>query len=640
MPITILPQSQNHVSKSAPAQVTTPLPPDSFLSTQFFMKNTFELSTIKDSDKDSENHPDLPNWTFCRIKKTDYAKKNLPSNKTQITNTISISNANSLTSNENDITGMLRFFGDLCCVFFRGMIFRCAVFRCVILFLLFCFPAIFTGIIETEIDSDIARKIGVCSFAKLTEATAAASDNRLNWVVRADEKNRNAVVCIQGDRTDDSGEFSKDSGKTYNGMGTGIIIDERGYIVTNYHVVDKIRKIQVMTYNRDQYIARLVERDLDTDLAVIKIDARNPLQTIHFGHSDDLMPGENCMAIGNPYGYPFTVTDGRISGLGREVEVNDRLIYRGAIQTSAQINPGNSGGPLINVDGEMIGINAAIRQGAECIAFAIPVDQVVDVAAKLLENQVSKSVYLGVKVDQRDVALSKPLGKRNYKVVIKSVTPRSPAAVAGLQVGDVVTNVRGITLENKLDFYRALLDVRTNDDLAFGIVRDNTAMDIAVTLSPPNQRREEIYTSRKYSMPEPNQAVASPKNANNFAPKNKPKQDNKPRGFMLDELVWDVLGIRYTPMPMDEYKRVFAQNVQQFPYGGVVVDDVRESSPFAEKGILAGDVIVGIHEWSITSQNDVRFIAREWQNLKTPDNEVILLLFRGNILYSTKIPTK
>jgi S1-C subfamily serine protease len=93
-------------------------------------------------------------------------------------------------------------------------------------------------------------------------------------------------------------------------------------------------------------------------------------------------------------------------------------------------------------------------------------------------------------------------------------------------------------------------------------------------------------------------------------------------------------------MPMEEYKRVFAQNIRQFPYGGVVVDEVREGSAFAEKGVMAGDVIVGIHEWWITSQNDVRFIAREWNDLKAPENEVILLLFRGNILYSTKIPTK
>ncbi|MDR2170229.1 MAG: trypsin-like peptidase domain-containing protein [Planctomycetaceae bacterium] len=497
--------------------------------------------------------------------------------------------------------------------------------RSLIVILLFCFLLLLRGAINIG-DSG---------------ASVLASDNRLNWVVRADEKNRNAVVCIQGDRTDDGGEFSKDSGKTYNGMGTGIIIDERGYIVTNYHVVDKIRKIQVMTYNRDQYIARLIERDLDTDLAIIKIDARQPLQTIHFGRSDDLMPGENCMAIGNPYGYPFTVTDGRISGLGREVEVNDRLLYRDAIQTSTQINPGNSGGPLINVDGEMIGINAAIRQGAECIAFAIPVDQVIDVAAKLLENQVSKSAYLGVKVEQRDLPANKPLLKRNYKIVIKSVAPRSPAAAAGLQVGDVVTNVRGVTLENKLDFYRALLDVRTKDDLAFGIVRDNVAMDIAVTLSSSIHRRDEVYAIKsKSGVPDSTLAMAAPKSASNYAiqKNNRPKQDNKQRDFVLDELVWETLGIRYTPIPMEEYRKVFAQHIQQFPYGGIIVDEVREGSPFCEKGVFAGDVIVGIHEYSITSQNDIRFIASKWNNLKVQRNEIRVLLFRGNDLYETFIP--
>ncbi|MDR2346105.1 MAG: trypsin-like peptidase domain-containing protein [Planctomycetaceae bacterium] len=529
---------------------------------------------------------------------------------------------------------------------------HCGFIRCLILFFLFCLPLVLHEVhevIDTEItNSTFGRYIGIHDIVSSTELTAAASDKRLNWVVLADEKNRNAVVCIQGDRTDDVNEFSKDSGKTYNGMGTGIIIDERGYIVTNYHVVDKIRKIQVMTYNSDQYIARLIERDLDTDLAIIKIDAKVPLQTIHFGRSDDLMTGENCMAIGNPYGYPFTVTDGRISGLGREVEVNDRLLYRNAIQTSTQINPGNSGGPLINVDGEMIGINAAIRQGAECIAFAIPVDQVIDVAAKLLENQVAKSVHLGVKIEQRDVASNKPLGKRNYKIVIKAVAQRSPAAAAGLQAGDVITNVRGVTLENKLDFYRALLDVRTRDDLVFGIMRDNVAMDIMIALSPSIQRREEHYVNKpKYQNqnPESSLAVASPKNAAEYNSQNSQKgsrikQDNRPRGLILDELVWEKLGIRYTPIPIEEYRKTFAQFMQQYPFGGVVVDEVREDSTFAEKGILAGDVIVGIHEWSITSQNDVRFIAREWNNIKVPKDGVRVLLFRDNVLYSTKVPIK
>ncbi|MDR2763368.1 MAG: trypsin-like peptidase domain-containing protein [Planctomycetaceae bacterium] len=531
------------------------------------------------------------------------------------------------------VTKSLRFFGDDCCRWFCS---------CLILFFLFCFPLAVRGIIDADVASSSQNYIWVSDFVNCIDSTVSASDNRLNWVVRADEKNRNAVVCIQGDRTDDAGEFSKDSGKTYNGMGTGIIIDERGYIVTNYHVVDKIRKIQVMTYNRDQYIARLIERDLDTDLAIIKIDPRVPLQTIHFGRSDDLMPGENCMAIGNPYGYPFTVTDGRISGLGREVEVNDRLLYRDAIQTSTQINPGNSGGPLINVDGEMIGINAAIRQGAECIAFAIPVDQVVEVAAKLLENQVLKSTYFGVKVEQRDVAASKPLGKRHYKVVIKSVVTRSPAALAGLQVGDVVTSVRGEALENKLDFYKALLDVRTRDNLVLGIIRDNVSMEIAVTFSSPSmQRREEFYAGKTKPMnPEASLGVSSPKSASNYGNQRAVKQEVKSREVTLDELVWERLGIRYTPMPLDEYRKTFSQYVNQYPYGGVVIDEVREGSTFAEKGIMSGDVIVGIHEWSITSKNDIRFIAREWQSLKVSGDEVQVLLFRGNDSYFTKIPVK
>lgn len=459
----------------------------------------------------------------------------------------------------------------------------------------------------------------------------SASENRINWAVKADEKNREAVVCIQGDKVDDFGDFSKELGKSYNGMGTGIIIDQRGYIITNYHVVEGIRKIQVMTYDRKQYIASLVARDPDTDLAIIKINADKSLRTIHFGRSDDLMAGEHCLAIGNPYGYPFSVTTGRISGLGRKVDVNDTLSYLDAIQISTEINPGNSGGPLINVDGEMIGINAAIRQGAQGIAFAIPVDQVIDVAAKLIAEITEKSVYLGIKVYQKDVdkKTSGRLSERESQVIVESVDSNSPGAKSGFQKGDIITAVGATNTKNKLDFYRALLDSKSRDDLVFNVSRNDETVDLAVSMGSPrdnlNASRNSNNRNRRGSSP--SRAEASPKAA------------AKPANA-LDELVWQALGIRYEPMPKDEYQRKFAQYLNEHPFGGVVVKAVREDSQMAEKGVMPGDVIVGIHEWATTSQNDIRYIAKTWSTLKAPEDKVRLLLFRDAIPYFTELPIK
>jgi serine protease Do len=474
-------------------------------------------------------------------------------------------------------------------------------------------------------------------FAVYVSGTSlSVADERVNWVVRADEMNHNAVVCIQGDKIEETGH-SSDSGssvKSYNGMGTGIIIDEKGYIITNYHVVDGIRKIQVLTYDRKQYIATLVARDPDTDLAVIRVNADEPLQTIRIGRSDDLMPGEYCLAIGNPYGYPFTVTTGLISGLLREVEVNDSLSYHNAIQVSVQINPGNSGGPLLNVDGEMIGINAAIRQGAECIAFAIPVDQVVDVAAKLFENIVKKNVYTGAVISQktRTGITTERFKERQNFIAVDSVDADSPAEKAGLKKGDRIVSISGKKVNSKLDFYRFMLDISSHTDVVFEAAKDGSDGETADVIIPLGAARDYLTArdetrGRSVRNGMPNKADIFPKTASSQV-----KTVNS-----LDELVWQTLGIRYEPMKKDEYQRRFAEHLSEHPYGGILVKAVKEDSDAAKKGVMPGDVIVGIHEWAATSENDVRYIAKEWKKIKTPSNKVRMLLFRGDTAFFTEV---
>ncbi len=196
---------------------------------------------------------------------------------------------------------------------------------------------------------------------------ASASDLRNSPIVKAVDGARESVVNIRGEKTvaATAGQAQgAETARRVNGMGTGVVIDPRGYIITNYHVVDGVRDIQVTLAGGERYIARLFARDPETDLAIIKIDPKQEIPVVNIGTSSDLMTGETVIAVGNAFGYEHTVTRGIISALHRSVQVNEAQYYDDLIQTDASINPGNSGGPLLNIDGEMIGINVAVRAGA------------------------------------------------------------------------------------------------------------------------------------------------------------------------------------------------------------------------------------------------------------------------------------
>jgi len=215
-------------------------------------------------------------------------------------------------------------------------------------------------------------------------AWAEPSPLRRTALVRAIERARPSVVNIHGHKTiraDRAGQGNRDEPRRVNGMGTGVVVDERGYIITNDHVVSGVGQINVTLANGTTCIARLVDHDHRTDLALIKINVSEKLRVIAIGTADDLMVGEPVVAVGNAYGYEHTVTRGVISALHRTVQISDAQTYENLIQTDASINPGNSGGPLLNIQGEMIGINVAVRSGAQGIGFAIPVDAAVEVAA-------------------------------------------------------------------------------------------------------------------------------------------------------------------------------------------------------------------------------------------------------------------
>ncbi|HEV3166039.1 MAG TPA: trypsin-like peptidase domain-containing protein, partial [Isosphaeraceae bacterium] len=224
----------------------------------------------------------------------------------------------------------------------------------------------------------LALLAGAASWAMTPPLASASPSNRRSPVVEAVQKVQPAVVSISSEKKAASASrwpFTAEESQRprVSGMGTGVILDGRGYILTNQHVVDKVQGILVHLHDGSSLAGRVVQQDEAIDLAILKVDAGKPLPTIALGASADLMVGEEVITIGNAYGYENTVSVGIISALNRNVTLSDEQVYRNLIQTDACINPGNSGGPLVNIEGELIGINVAVRAGAQGIGFALPI---------------------------------------------------------------------------------------------------------------------------------------------------------------------------------------------------------------------------------------------------------------------------
>ncbi len=227
-------------------------------------------------------------------------------------------------------------------------------------------------------------------------------------------------------------------------MGSGVIVSPDGYILTNYHVIEQAEEIKVTLYDRRAFRASLVGADPKTDLAVIKIDAKD-LPVASWGNSDNLQVGDFVLAIGNPYGLTHTVTMGIISATGRaDVGIAD---YEDFIQTDAAINPGNSGGPLVNIKGEIIGINTAIFSrtgGYQGIGFAVPSNMARIIKDSLIKEGKVIRGWIGIMVQDLTAELAERFDlKESYGVIITDVTKQSPAYKAGLRRGDIILEYDG-----------------------------------------------------------------------------------------------------------------------------------------------------------------------------------------------------
>ncbi len=342
------------------------------------------------------------------------------------------------------------------------------------------------------------RQMGLCCACLAATLGWSAQDpnlaQRRTPIVKAYETSHQAVVNISGQQTVATSSwpgFDLPSMFDYSGpraqkkipvLGSGFVVHPNGYIVTNAHVVQGADRIKVIFSDGREYQARVVNADVTRDLAILVVETGHALHAISLGESHDLMIGESVMAIGNPYGYSNTLTLGVISALSRDIEVSKGFWLRGLIQTDASINPGNSGGPLLNIVGNLIGINTAIKADAQNIGFAIPVDTLVNNISHMLMPEQLRRVRLGL-------TIGRTKSIRDYKgLLVNSVTPSSPADQQGIRNGDLLLRLDGTPLTSMIDFYVQMINKAVGEPMTVDFVRP-TATPLAsrtarLTLAP------------------------------------------------------------------------------------------------------------------------------------------------------------
>lgn len=400
---------------------------------------------------------------------------------------------------------------------------------------------------------------GGLAFGLHASTAADPSDLRHTPIVRAVKEVSPSIVNIHGRKVvkaDAAQAATGEGARQVNGMGTGIIIDPRGYIITNYHVVDGVSNIQVSLHSKKDTVARLISHDPKTDLALIKIDVEEQLSVPRFGTSCDLMEGETVIAIGNAYGYEHTVTDGIVSWLHRSVQVSDDQKYTNLIQTCASINPGNSGGPLLNINGEVIGINVAVRIGAQGIAFAIPIDDALEVAARLASVERLEKTTHGI-------AGKTEFDPEKRTFVVQVLRSGSPGETAGLKSGDIVTKIDDRIIERALDVELAFLGKPVGEEVAISYLRNEVPSETSV-------------------------AVSSLRGGS--------------RSTLADR-TWSQLGMKLAPMDEAQF-----QSLNSKYNGGLQVTDVRKDGPAYAQGIRRNDVLVGMHVWETLSMENIAYI--------------------------------
>ncbi len=342
-------------------------------------------------------------------------------------------------------------------------------------------------------------------------------------------------------------------------LGSGFIVSSDGYIVTNDHVIRNADEINVKLYDKKTYSARIVGRDPKTDVAVIKINATG-LKPLKLGDSNKIKIGQWAIAVGNPFGLNGTLTVGVISAKGRSnlgIET-----YEDFIQTDASINPGNSGGPLLNIYGEVIGINTAIVASGQGIGFAIPISMAKNIIDQIISKGTIERSWLGVGIQKLTPELAESMGlKRAEGVLVNRIYENSPAEKAGIKEGDVVLECNGTKLEDTSDLQKIVINTPVGGVLNLKLYREGKTLNVQVKTEkmPSDEKIEKADKSK------------------------------------------NILGIKVRDMLPSERSMSFYKS-------GVVVVEVEEDSPAASK-IKEGDIIFTINQKPVKSAKDFRQIV-------------------------------
>ena len=358
-------------------------------------------------------------------------------------------------------------------------------------------------------------------------------------------------------------------------LGSGVIINKEGYIVTNNHVVENAKEIVVMLHNEKDYKAQVVGRDKKTDLALIKIEAEGDLPVAPLGDSDKLEVGEWVLAIGNPFGLAETVTAGIVSAKGRVIGAGP---YDDFIQTDASINPGNSGGPLFNFWGEVVGINTAIIATGQGIGFAIPINLAKEILPQLKDRGRVTRGWLGVGIQRVTPELAESFGLKEAKgALVSQVFKDSPADKAGIRQGDIIIEFDGKKIEDFGDLSRIVASTPVGKAVTIKVFRGGQVISLETTVA---------------EMEEPKEVAVAPA--------------KKPLGITVQDITPEIaasLGLETTT--------------------GVVVAGVEPGAPAAKAGIRRSDVIIEV------DRKPVKDVGEFDQAIEaTKDQENVLFLIR------------
>ncbi len=358
-------------------------------------------------------------------------------------------------------------------------------------------------------------------------------------------------------------------------LGSGVLIDAAGHVLTNEHVVTRATRIQVSLADGREFDATLIGADPNNDIAVLSVETDEKLPWIAPGSSSDLMVGEPVIAIGNPFGLSHTVTTGVISAIDRSIRTGDR-VYHGFLQTDASINPGNSGGPLLNAEGKLIAINTAVYNGAQGIGFAIPIDAARRVVSELIEHGEVSPVWVGLEFQDLTPELREALAltPELRGVLVNHVRESSPAARAGVQRGDVLLRLDGQPVDSARTFFERLASATSGQELKLSLLRQGRERELRA-------RAEEI----------PPAAV--------------------------DALVEQLLGLR----------------LERSERGGYAVTGVRSGSGAAQIGVQPGDLLLAINGRALADEAALR---RSVVALRG-ENRALIVVQRGNGRYHVTI---